>query len=90
MAINVDEDDHILYNGQLAENEDKGEESSANQQLSVSGRDRRINAFQIIKNVYPLPLKSNHQIFSIFAALQIFVPCLSWRSSYGQSYCMEA
>ena len=32
--------------------------SSANQQLSVSGKDRGINAFQIIKNVYPLPLKS--------------------------------
>ena len=26
MEINADEDDHILYNGQLAENEDKAEE----------------------------------------------------------------
>ena len=26
MAINADKDDHILYNGQHAENEDKGEE----------------------------------------------------------------
>ena len=31
--------------------------SLANQQLSVSGKDTGINAFQVIKNVYPLPLK---------------------------------
>ena len=31
--------------------------SSANQHLSVSVKDRGINAFQIIKNVYPLPLE---------------------------------
>ena len=52
---------------------------SANQQLSVYENDRGINAFQIIKNVYPLPLKSNHQIFLIFTSLQIFMPRASWR-----------
>ena len=31
--------------------------SSANQQLPVSGKDRGIDSFQIIKSVYPLPLK---------------------------------
>ena len=31
-----------------------------------------INAFQIIKNVYLLPLKANHQTFSILTACQIF------------------
>ena len=32
--------------------------SSVNQHLSVSGKDRGINAFQIIKNIHPLLLKS--------------------------------
>ena len=46
--------------------------SSANQQLSAFGNATRTNAFQIIKNVYPLPLKANHQIFSILTICQIF------------------
>ena len=63
----------------MAENEVKVKNIlSANQQLSVSENDRGINAFQIIKNVCPLPLKSNHQMFSIFTTLQIFIPHASW------------
>ena len=53
IELNADEDDHILFNGQLAENEDEEKSiSSANQQLSVSGKATGINDFQIIKNVY--------------------------------------
>ena len=40
---------------------------SANLQLPASG-----NAIKIIKNVSSLPLKPNHQIFSIFTTCQIF------------------
>ena len=53
IELNADEDDHVLFNGQLAENEDEEKSiSSANQQLSVSGKATGINDFQIIKNVY--------------------------------------
>ena len=46
--------------------------SSVNPQLSASWNATGISAFMIIKNVYPLPLKVNHQIFSIFTTCQIF------------------
>ena len=36
MAINADKDDHILYNGQHAENEDKGEEYIISKSTVVS------------------------------------------------------
>ena len=36
MAINADEDDHILYNGQLAKNEDKSEEYIISKLIVVS------------------------------------------------------
>ena len=38
--------------------------SSANQQLSALGNATGTNVFQIIKNVYLLLLKANHQIIS--------------------------
>ena len=38
---------------------------SMNQQLPASGNAPGTNAFQIIKNVYPIPLRANHKIFSI-------------------------
>ena len=53
--------------------------SSANQQLSAFGNATGINAFKIIKNVYPLPLKANHQIFSILTTCQIFFSYLGTR-----------
>ena len=40
MAINPDEDDHILYNGQLAENEDKSEEYIISKSIVASLRER--------------------------------------------------
>ena len=65
--------------------------SSANQQLSVSGKTTGINAFQSIKNVYPLSLKENHQIFPILTTCHFF---FTWepffcRETHDQSYCME-
>ena len=45
---------------------------SANQQLPVSEKATGTNAFQIIKNVYPLPFKKNNPIFLILTACQIF------------------
>ena len=44
---------------------------SANQQLPVSEKATGTNAFQIIKNVYPLPFKKNNPIFLILTACQI-------------------
>ena len=58
IPLNADKDEHILYNIQLAENENENEEDIV--QFSASG-----NAFKIIKNVFPLPLKGDCQIFSI-------------------------
>ena len=46
--------------------------SSENLQLSASGNATGISAFKIIKNVYPLPLKANYQIFSILTTCQVF------------------
>ena len=40
MAINPDEDDHILYNSQLAENEDKSEEYIISKSIVASLRER--------------------------------------------------
>ena len=46
--------------------------SSANLQLPASGNATEISAFEIFKYVYPLPLKANHQIFSILTVCQVF------------------
>ena len=45
--------------------------SSENLQLSFPGNVTGISAFKIIKNIYSLPLKANHQIFSILTTCQI-------------------
>ena len=50
--------------------------SSAKLQFSATGNATGISAFKIIKNYYPLPLKANHQVFSILTACQIFFSCL--------------
>lgn len=62
--LNADKDEHILYNIQLAENENE-EDIVRNLQLSAYG-----NAFNTIKNVFALPLKANHQIFSTLTTCQ--------------------
>ena len=55
VALKVDEDEHILYNGQVAENENYDEENIVNKStLSVFRNATGTNAFQIIKN-------ANHQ-----------------------------
>ena len=46
--------------------------SPTNEKLSASGNATGTNAFQIIGSVYPLPLKANHQTFSILTTCQIF------------------
>ena len=46
--------------------------SSTNQQLSASENANGTNASQIFKNVYLIPLKANHQIFSILTTCHIF------------------
>ena len=46
--------------------------SSVNLQLFASGNATGISTFKITKNVYPLPLKANHQIFSMVTTCQIF------------------
>ena len=65
--------------------------SSANEQLSVSGKNRESMLFRSSKMYthYHWNKKRYHQIFSVFTTLQISMPHVSWRESYGQSYCME-
>ena len=56
---------------------------STNQQLSTSGNGTEISVFQIFKHVNPIPLKTNHQIFSILITCHIFF--LPENASFGDS-----
>ena len=58
---------------------------------SASGNATGISAFQVIKNLYPLPLKGNHQIFPTLTACQFFfyLRALLLEIVLRQSYCME-
>ena len=72
IALSADKEEHILYNIKLVVNKDEIKKiSSANLQLFASGNATGISAFMIIKNVYPSPLKENHQIFPILTTCQI-------------------
>ena len=58
---------------------------STNQQLPVSGKATGVNAFQIVRNVYLLPLKPNHQIFPILTTCQFFCFFLPESASFEDS-----
>ena len=77
IALNDKKDEHIptRFKWQKTKMNMK-KVSSANQQLPASGNATGINAFKIIKNVYPLSLKAKHQVFSILTTCQIFF--LTW------------
>ena len=82
IALNADEDD--IYSTMVNWQEVKMKITSilsTNQQLSVSGKATGINAFQIIRNVYLLPLQANHQIFPILTTCQLFfyLRALLWK-----------
>ena len=63
----------MYYTMVKAENKDEDKEYNINKSVVVSLWESYWNhAFQIIKNVYPLPLKSNHQIFQILTICQIY------------------
>ena len=72
----------IIYSAMVNRQEIKMKMNKKIYSSSASGNATGISAFQIIKNLYPLPLKGNHQIFPNLTACQFF---LSESVSFGDS-----